>query len=160
MYEFLLDVRRAARRLLHSPTYASIATLTLALGLGLGAATFSLVDGILLQPLPYASPSRLVLLKATVPPENRETAEITYPDALDLMASDAFASAAALITSAGTTTATDPPSRVEGFEVSPSLFETLGMAPALGRTFTAQDGNAGRASPRGSQLTRSDERRS
>lgn len=143
MYGFLLDVRRAARRLLHSPSYASIATLTLALGLGLGAATFSLVDGILLQPLPYASASRLVLLKATVPPENRETAEITYPDALDLMASDAFASAAALITFAGTTTATDPPSRVEGFEVSPSLFETLGMAPALGRTFTAQDGNAG-----------------
>jgi predicted permease len=142
MYGFLLDLRRAAHRLLYSPTYASIAIVMLALGLGLGTATFSLVDRILLQPLPYASPSRLVLLKATVPPEGRETAEITYPDALDLMASDVFATAAALITFAGTTTTTDPPSRLEGFEVSPSLFDTLGMTAALGRTFTAQDGDA------------------
>ena len=70
MYGFLLDLRRAARRLLHSPTYASLSIAALALGLGLGTATFSLVDGILLQPLPYASPSRLVLLKATVPPRS------------------------------------------------------------------------------------------
>jgi hypothetical protein len=94
--------------------------LTLTLGLGLGTAAFSLIDGVLLRPLPYPSADRLLLLKATVPPEGRDTVEITYADAHDIASgTDVFDGLAALIPYAGATTITDPPSRIEGFEVSP-----------------------------------------
>ena len=68
-----------------------------------------LVDGVLMQPLPYAEADRLALIKATTP-DDRETPEITYPDSVDLAAAGAaFRSMAALMPFAGTTTMTEPP---------------------------------------------------
>jgi len=67
------DLRLAVRSLARTPGYAALAIGTLALGLGLGAAAFSLVDGVLIRPLPFPDADRLVLVKATVPPEGRET---------------------------------------------------------------------------------------
>jgi predicted permease len=144
MTGFRQDLRHALRSLLRAPGFSLVAVLTLTLGLGLGTAAFSLIDGVLLRPLPYPAADRLLLLKATVPPEGRDTVEITYADAHDIASgTDVFDGLAALIPYAGTTTITDPPSRIEGFEVSPTLFTTLGVEPALGRAFTARDGEAG-----------------
>jgi predicted permease len=133
------DLRLAWRGLVRAPGFAFTAVATLAIALGLGAAAFALIDGILLAPLPYPSADRLVLVRATVPPEGRETVELTLPDITDLAATDAFAGLAAVVPFAGTTTLTDPPSRLEGFEVTPALFATLGIEPVTGRVFTAAD---------------------
>jgi hypothetical protein len=138
MSGFALDLRHALRSLLSTPGFAAIAILTLALGLGLGTTAFSLIDGILLQPMPYPRADRLVLIKATVPPDGHETNEITYPDGIDLAAmSQAFERMAALMPFAGTTTMTEPPSRVEGFEVSTSVLSVLGLTPTMGRDGTS-----------------------
>jgi putative ABC transport system permease protein len=137
----LQDFRLALRNLARTPGYAALAIGTLALGLGLGAAAFSLVDGVLIRPLPFADADRLVLVTATVPPEGRQTPELTLPDAIDLSRAEAFSGFAAILPYAGTTTLTDPPSRLEGFEVSPALFSTLGVSPPLGRPLTPADGD-------------------
>ena len=133
------DLRQASRALWRTPGYAAAAILTLGLGLGLGAAAFALIDGILLRPLPYERPDRLVLIKATVPREARLTPELTLPDVWDLAGVSAFADVATVMPYAGTTSFTDPPSRIEGFEVSPGLFTMLGLQAPLGRVFTSAD---------------------
>ena len=137
------DLRLAGRSLLRTPGYVVLSVVTLALGLGLGAAAFSLVDGVLVRPLPFPDADRLVLIKATVPPEGRETPELAYLDALDLRTADVFADFSAAIPFAGTTTSTDPPSRIEGLEVTGSIFSTLGVRASLGRTLTAADSEPG-----------------
>ncbi len=143
MTDIAQDFRHAARRLLGTPGFSFIAGLTLALGLGLATTAFSIIDRVLIRPLPYPEADRLVLLKATVPPEGRETVEITLPDALDIDAAGIFDGLAAVVSFAGTTTLTDPPSRLEGFLVSPALFATLRLTPALGRAFLKDDGAPG-----------------
>src|SRR5262245_37672042 len=110
---FALDLRYAMRRLAAAPVHSAIALVTLSFALGLGTVAFSLVDGVLMRPLPYREADRLALIKATTP-DGRDTAELTYPDSVDLAAtSTAFRSMAALLPFAGTTTMTEPPSRVE-----------------------------------------------
>ena len=137
------DLRLAVRSLARTPGYAALAIGTLALGLGLGAAAFSLVDGVLIRPLPFPNADRLVLVKATVPPEGSETPELAYLDALDLRSADVFADFSVVIPFAGTTTITEPPSRLEGVEVTGSIFSTLGVSAALGRTLTLADNETG-----------------
>ena len=141
MTGFAQDVRRGARSLIRSPGYAAVVIATLAIGLGLATAAFTLLDRVLLRPLPYHDADRLVIVKATVPPEGRETPEITLPDAQDLRAAGIFERAAAVMPYAATTTMTETPSRVEGFHVSPELFATLGLMPSLGRLFEPADGD-------------------
>ena len=144
MAGFVLDLRHAVRHLVAAPGHSSIAIVTLALGLGLGVAAFSLVDGILVRPLPYPQADGLALVKATVPPEGRETDEITLPDSLDLAAAtDALSHTTAFMPFAGTTTMTEPPSRVEGLEVTTSFFSVMGVAPAMGRDFGPVDAQPG-----------------
>jgi predicted permease len=142
MTDFFQDVRYATRGLARTPGYAVAAILTLTLGLGLATIAFSIIDGVLLRPLASDRPDRLVLLKATVPPEGRETQEITLPDARDLSQLDVFADAAIVAPFTGTTTVTDPPTQVEGFEVSAQLFDVLRMRAPIGRFFLASDDEA------------------
>jgi predicted permease len=137
------DFRHAARRLLRAPAFSFVAALTLALGLALATTAFSIIDSVLIRPLPYPEADRLVLVKATVPPDGRETAEMTLPDARDIEASGIFEAVAAVVSSAGTTTLTDPPSRLEGLLVSPTLFSTLRLTAAPGRVFMKDDGAPG-----------------
>ena len=143
MRGFLQDLTHAGRSLRRSPGFAAAAIVTLALGLGLGAAAFSLIDGILLRPLSYPNSQQLMLIKATVPPEQRDTVELTLPDVIDVRATGAFAELAAVVPYAGTTTITDPPTRIEGFEVSPSLFDVLGVPIGRGRAFDPSDAEPG-----------------
>ena len=146
------DVRYALRTLKRSPAFTMVSVVTLATGLGLAAAAFSVIDTLLISPLRFTSPEQLVLVHATVPPDGRDTNEITYLDAIDLAReTQAFASLGSVMTYAGTATALDPPERIEGYDLTPSLLETLGVQPALGRAFTAAEGQAGAPAGRHSQ---------
>jgi predicted permease len=138
------DLRHACRGLSRARGFTLVTILTLALGLGVGAAAFSIVNTVLWQPLPFASPARLALLHATVPPNAAETVEIAYLDALDLaMETSVFEAVALVLPYSGTTTALDPPERIGGYFVSTSTFSTLGVQPILGRSFTPQEGEPG-----------------
>ncbi|MEO8680919.1 MAG: ABC transporter permease [Vicinamibacterales bacterium] len=138
------DVRDGIRGLARAPIFALVSVLTVALVLGSGAAAFSVLDKVLLQPLPFASPDRLVLLHATVPPEGRDTVETTYLDGQDLAAeSSVVQSALLVIPYAGTTTTLDPPELLTGFELSVSAFAVLGVQPILGRAFSTGEGEPG-----------------
>jgi predicted permease len=139
------DIRFAIRSLRRTPAFTAVAIATLALGLGMAAAAFSVIDTVLIKPLRFGSPDRLVLVHATVPADGRDTNEITYPDAIDLAReSQAFKSMTTVMPYSGTATALDPPQRVTGYNVTPSLFETLAVQPMLGRAFTADEAQAGR----------------
>jgi len=140
MSGFAQDLARAVRGLVRAPAYTVVSVATLALGLGLAVAAFSLIDGVLIRPLAFADADRLVLVKATVPPDGTETPELSYPDGIDLKDAGIFADFALAIPFAGTTTITDPPGRVEGLEVTPSLFSTLGVPAILGRALERADG--------------------
>ncbi len=138
------DVRYALRTLTRTPAFTLVSVVTLAAGLGMGAAAFSVIDTLLVKPLRFRSPEQLVLVHATVPPDARDTNELTYLDASDLAReTHAFTSLGVVIPYAGTATSLDPPERIEGYELSPSLFETLGAQPALGRAFTTAEGQSG-----------------
>jgi hypothetical protein len=88
------DFRYGARALFRTPAFTALTIVTLCAGLGLGGAAVALLDGILWRQLPYPEPDRLVLAHATVPPENRDTLELTYLDAQDLVAAGVFSSGA------------------------------------------------------------------
>ncbi len=138
------DLRYGVRALARTPGFTAVAVVTLAIRLGMTAAAFAVLDTVLIKPLRFPAPDELVLVHATVPPDARDTTEITYLDAADLAGeTKVFASVGVLIPYAGTATALDPPERLEGFEVSPSLFDTLGVQPSLGRAFTPDEGRTG-----------------
>ncbi len=140
------DVRLAWRGLSRTPAFSAVVIATLAIGLGVGAAAFAVLDGVLIKPLPFAAPDRLMLVHASVPPDGRDTTEVTYLDAVDLAGqTQVFASVGVVVPYAGTASALDPPERLEGIELSPSMFDTLGVQPAVGRAFTAEEGRAGAA---------------
>ncbi len=143
MRGFLRDAARACASLCRTPGYTFLAVTTLSVGLGLGTATFALVHGVLLAPLPYANPERLVLVHATVPPEGGTTHELAYPDVQDIAVSGAFSSLATIAVYSATTTIVDPAMRVEGLWVSANSFDVLGLAPLLGRPLSADDGREG-----------------
>jgi predicted permease len=143
MRGFVRDLFTSAASLIRTPGFTALAVVTLAVGIGLGTAAFVLIHGVLIAPLPYASPDRLVLVHASVPPENRDTTQLAFPDTADLAASGAFSSFATVVVFTGTTTSVDPPARVEGWFVSPGAFEVLGVRPALGRTISLRDGEPG-----------------
>jgi predicted permease len=145
MNGFIGDIRFAIRSLRRTPAFTAVAIATLALGLGMAAAAFSVIDTVLIKPLRFGSPDRLMLVHATVPPDGRDTNEIAYPDAMDLAReTQAFKSMGLVIPYSGTATALDPPERLTGYNVTPSLFDTLGVQPMLGRAFAADEAQAGR----------------
>jgi putative ABC transport system permease protein len=144
MTGLLNDLRDALRGLRRAPTFALVSLLTLAAGLGMAASAFSVVDAVLLRPLPFPSPDRLAMLHATVPPEGRDTVELTYLDGQDIARQTSVVQSAALVIPyAGTTTTLDPPERLTGYEMSISMFDVLGVQTVLGRAFTKAEGEPG-----------------
>jgi len=85
MKDLRQDLRFALRRLAHSPLFAVVALLTLALGIGANTAVFSLVSGVVLQPLPYRAPAELVVIWMERA-DGGETDSLSYPEYLDLQA--------------------------------------------------------------------------
>src|SRR5262249_27817577 len=127
------DIRYAVRRLMHTPGFTLVAVLTLALGIGVNSAIFSVVNGVFLQPLPYAEPSRLVALSHVS--EGHRT-ERSGPNFVDLTRmTETLAGAAAISASRAILTGQGEPVRLDTAEVSANLFDLLGVAPLLGRAF-------------------------
>jgi predicted permease len=132
------DLRHALRTLRRSPSFTGIAILTLALGIGANTAMFSVVNAVLLRPLPYQDPDRLAMLWTDDPKRNIREEGTSYPTFLDWRSeSRTFADMA--ICSRGnpvTLTGGDDPERVMGEAVSANLFPLLRVTPILGRSFS------------------------
>ena len=143
MFAHLLrDGRFAVRQLLRMPGFTIIALLTLALGIGATTAMFSVVNGVLLKPMPFPQPESLVRVHEVVPQYGRfSVAPATF---LDWRAqSSSFERIATYSSTSGTFAFTDGPERLQGAGVSWDLFELLKIAPALGGSFTADQDKPG-----------------
>ena len=141
------DTRYAWRTLARAPGFAAVAILTLALGIGATVAMFSVVNGILLRPLPFKDPNRLVLASYGLPrslfapkPGMVESQYLAYAEHAKLVESVASAGEHH-VTLSGSGEAT----RLTGADVTPGLFGVLGVHPAIGRTFVDDDAEGGDA---------------
>ncbi|MGB7025503.1 MAG: ABC transporter permease [Candidatus Acidiferrales bacterium] len=130
------DIRYALRMLRRSPGFTAIAVLTLALGIGANTALFSLVNGVLLNPLPYPHPNQLVSVASMGPDFSQGS--ISYPDYLDWVSyNTTFSSLAAYRQTTFNLFGQGEPEHVSAMEVSTTFFPTLGVTPILGRNFSA-----------------------
>jgi putative ABC transport system permease protein len=137
----LQDLRFALRGFFRNPTFTAVAVLTLALGLGANTAIFSVVDAVLLKPLPYPDPDRLVLVSEKNSRGNRSgVAALTF---LDWRESSKTIALASLTGTWMTMTGRGEPQRVQARIVSWDYFEMLGAQPASGRTFSPDEGVPG-----------------
>jgi predicted permease len=135
---FLQDLRYSIRLLLKNPGFTAIIVLTLALGIGANAALFSVVNGVLLKPLPYPDPEQLITIHQSKP--NFETGAMPYPNFLDLQKENQTLSAMAISRSFGfSLVGLGEAQRVSARLISADFFSVLGVKPALGRTFIAAD---------------------
>jgi MacB-like periplasmic core domain len=138
------DLRYALRMLRKSPGFTAVAVVTLALGIGANTAVFSVVNGVLLNPLPYPNPHRLVALAQTLPPF-REFA-ISYPDFLDWVSMNhTFGALAAYRHTDFNLTDSSEAERVTVTQVSASFFPLLGVTPGIGRNFSPEEDRRGGA---------------
>jgi len=139
---FLQDLRYGLRRLAKSPGFTVVAILTLALGIGANSAIFSVVNGVLINPLPFRHADRLVSLFQDMPdfPEG----SISYPNFLDWQRDNrSFESMAAYRWANGTITGVGQPENVPARSVSAGFFPILGVNPILGRNFSPEDDRRG-----------------
>jgi len=137
--EFAQDVRYGIRSLLKAPGFAAVAILTLALGIGANSAIFSFVDGVLLKPLPYPDPERILLLWEKPPGGgNNVVSALNYTDWHDQ--SSSFTAVAAVTGSSQMTlTGRGEPTLLRVSRVSAGYFDILGVKPMLGRTFAPDE---------------------
>ncbi len=136
------DVRYSLRVLGKNPGFAAIAILTLALGIGANTALFSVVNGVLLRPLPYPQPDRIVAISEKT--ANFERSSISYPNFLDWQrANSTFSSIAAYRSDDFSITGRGEAERVRIGMVSAGFFEILGVTPARGRLFTPEEDRLG-----------------
>ncbi len=136
------DIKYAIRRLVRAPGFTLVAMLTLGLGIGANSAIFSVVNGVLLQPLPYPESDRLVGVYHVS--EGRRVV-MSGPNFMDVVrASKSLESAAATTRERKILTGEGEPVRLDVAEVSASLFDVLRVRPALGRTFAADEDTPGK----------------
>jgi predicted permease len=141
---FCQDVCYGARMLRKSPGFAVIAILTLAIGIGANTALFSVVNGVLLNPLPYAEPERLVALYTHA--YQADKASISYPNFLDWSHQNrSFSSLAAFRGETFTMTGMGEPERLDANMVSATFFPLLGVNPIIGRNFEEKEDQLGAA---------------
>lgn len=138
------DLRYAARTLLRAPGFTAVAVLTLALGIGATTAMFSAVDGVLLRPLPFTEPDRLVQLYSANPADAITTGNLSPPDFEDLQRSvPAFERLAAYWFDPGLSgidlMGGGEPMRLSTAFVSADFFRTLGVSAAAGRTLLPEE---------------------
>ena len=144
MTALLQDLRYAIRKLIQSPGFTAIAVLTLGLGIGANTALFSVVNGVLLNPLPYPHSSQLVAVYERV--AGLDSAPIEYLNFLDWQRdSKSFASMAVYRNEDYNFIGNGEGERLSGYMVSAGFFNTLGVAPVLGRTFGVDDDQIGAA---------------
>jgi len=144
MNNLVADLRYAVRLLLQSPAFTAIAVLTLALGIGANTALFSVVNGVLLNPLAYPHSDQLVAIYERI--AGLDSAPIEYPNFQDWQRdSHSFASMAAYRNEDYNFIGNGEGERLSGYMISAGFFNTLGVAPVLGRTFRVDDDQIGAA---------------
>ncbi|HKO44396.1 MAG TPA: ABC transporter permease [Pyrinomonadaceae bacterium] len=144
MDTLIKDIRHGLRSLLRRPGFTAIAVLTLALGIGACIAIFSVVDGVLLRPLPYPNAERIVQLREVT--EKGARIAFAEPNFLDLKARSQTLDGVAQYAGGLTTViGGNEPVRARAFSVSLDFFRVLGTQPAMGRTFTSEDSRPGAA---------------
>ena len=148
MFNLISDFKHGLRILLKNPAYTAVAIMVLALGIGANTAIFSVVNAVLLRPLPFRDPARLVQVWHVPPPKS-------FPGMTEFAVSAAnfidwqkqnhvFDKMAILTGSALTLTSNDQPEELQGAAVSSDFFSTMQARPLLGRTFTDDEDHPGK----------------
>jgi predicted permease len=142
--EFLQDLRYGARSLRKNPGFTAIAVITLALGIGANTSLFSVVNAVLLNPLPYPHPEQLVTLHESKP--NFENGSISYPNFQDWQKENhTFAGMAVSRSTSFTLTGRGETEQVRARYISSDFFSVLGVNPVIGRTFAPGEDKIGAA---------------
>ena len=140
MWSLLQDVRYGLRMLVKMPTFTIVAVLTLALGVGANTAIFSIVDAVLLRPLPYRDADRLVRIFFNEPGVGLRDVRFSKPELDDLQTrAGVFEDVTPIFEGSENVTGTQQPERVEGVNTSFSYFSMLGVIPQIGRLYGPQD---------------------
>jgi predicted permease len=140
METILKDVSYGIRTMIKKPGFTAVAVIALALGIGANSSIFSVVNAVLLRPLPFKNPDQLVIVNETVRRETVETRPASYPDFIDWRnQNQSFEDIAAFDSPSFSLTGTGEPERIPGEIVSASYFPILGIQPAVGRTFLPEE---------------------
>ncbi len=147
LQDLLQDFRYAVRILAQKPGFAAVTLLTLALGTGVTTVMFTVVNGVLLRPLPYADPGRLVELqeKTDWSTQQGDLWAFAYPNYLDCKRESRSLDLAAWAYNGGTVSRESGAEYVDGFEISASLLPVLGVTPLRGRAFLPEEDELGAA---------------
>ena len=144
MHALWQDVRYGLRMLAKTPGFAAIAVITLAIGIGANAAIFSVVDAVLLKPLPFSEPDRLVAVAGKDLRNGEKGRALSYPDFVDLRSqTKTLESLAAYSESNFTLTGNGEPQQLQGGIVSADLLTVLRASPMIGRAFVSADNQPG-----------------
>jgi putative ABC transport system permease protein len=144
METLLNDIRYGIRSLLKRPSFTAVAVVTLALGIGANTAIFSVVNGVLLRPLPFVSPDRLVMLWGVDKQGPSEKVPVSHPNFVDWRSrNQVFEQLAGFASGEMTLTGRGDPLRLRGALVTANLFPLLGVTPQRGRTFLPEEDQPG-----------------
>jgi putative ABC transport system permease protein len=145
MNDLMRDIRYGFRTLVKRPAFTLIAIITLAIGIGANSAIFSVVNALLVKPLPFPDLDRIVAVWDKVPSRGVERNEVTVADYLDWRAQNKSFEHLGIyrwwstnLTGAGT------PERVQGFLVTPNFLDIVGVKPMMGRGFRAEEDQPGK----------------
>ena len=148
MFTLVQDLRYAFRTLIKNPGFTTVAVLTLALGIGANVATYSVVYGVLLKPLPFPEPDQLVRVFDDQNGTADKDVGMSVPELWDLQdRSGVFRDISAIRSSNSAIAGGDRIMRVESLVTSPDYFTLLGAKPQLGRVYTQQDAVPGFLDP-------------
>jgi putative ABC transport system permease protein len=143
----LNDLRFAVRSLLKRPGFTLVVIITLALGIGANTAIFSVVNAVLLSPLPYKEPERLVAVWAKSTNRNLTNQPVSYLNYTDWKEqTQAFEQLAAIRAESLNLTGQGEPERINGVRITVNILSTLGVTPELGRDFLPEEGQPEKAS--------------
>ena len=136
------DLKYALRMLVKAPAFTIIAVLTLALGIGANSAIFSVIDAVLLHPLPFPRPNQLVAVWSRETTGKLAKYSESVPDYVDLRDQSQTLSALAAFTRAGAVlNGTEEARQLYGVAITSDIFSVLGVPPARGRVYTREDDN-------------------
>src|SRR5438105_3323457 len=145
METILQDIRYGLRTMLKSPGFTAVAVIALALGIGANTAIFSVVNALLLKPLPFKSANRLVLIWHTYPQLKLDQASVSAPSYIEYRdMTSSFDEVATATEWSVYLTGVGEPERLQGARVSYNLFSTVEVQPLIGRSFLAEEDQPGK----------------
>jgi putative ABC transport system permease protein len=140
MDEILRNLRYAARVLARNPGFTVIAMLTLALGIGANTAIFSMVNALMLKPLPYKNADRIVIPATVFERLHTNRGSVSYPDLLDWKEqTELFEAVGAYNRTTWVATGAEEPERIPGLSIGDGYLQAMGVTPEAGRSFTPEE---------------------